>query len=198
VGKCPFSTLQCSMPHVSHCWKPSPLQAFWGEGLLNPPSLAGLFIYSLRGEVPSPLSGGVWHTGKGPFSFLQSSGHPALFATVLFQLLVYYSGFFSGVGVSLSRRLCWFIPGLAVGVPWAAYLLTCWSASPKHVRSWCLAAWEPFLFLRISWCGEVMCGLRVWRCQSFASFWWFFLPGVSPVSQQDFYFKEHMLSASSF
>jgi hypothetical protein len=34
-------------------------------------------------------------------------------------------------------------------------------------------------------------------CQSFASSWWFFLPNVSPESQQDFCFTEIILSASS-
>jgi hypothetical protein len=27
--------------------------------------------------------------------------------------------------VSLSRGLCWFIPGVAVGIPCVTYLLTC-------------------------------------------------------------------------
>jgi hypothetical protein len=42
-----------------------------------------------------------------------------------------------------------------------------------------------------------MCGLEVQGFQNFAASWWFFLPGVAPASQQDFYFKEHMLAASS-
>jgi hypothetical protein len=42
-----------------------------------------------------------------------------------------------------------------------------------------------------------MCGLGVWMCWSFASSWWFFLSGVSLASQENFYFKEHTLSASS-
>jgi hypothetical protein len=41
--------------------------------------------------------------------------------------------FFCMAGVSLSRGLCWVIPGVAVGKLCAAYLLTCWSASPKQV-----------------------------------------------------------------
>jgi hypothetical protein len=42
-----------------------------------------------------------------------------------------------------------------------------------------------------------VCRLGVQRCWNFGSSLWFFLPGVSPASQQDFYFKELMLSASS-
>jgi hypothetical protein len=65
-------------------------------------------------------------TSDCPFFHLQRSGHLALFATCLFVVVVYYSvwGFilcFPWVGVSLSRRLCWSGPGLAVGaVPHAA------------------------------------------------------------------------------
>jgi hypothetical protein len=36
--------------------------------------------------------------------------------------------FFAGHGVGLSRGICCFIPGVAVGIPCAIYLLTCWSA----------------------------------------------------------------------
>jgi hypothetical protein len=78
-----------------------------------------------------------------------------------------------------------FCTGVAIGIPRATYLLICWSASPKQGRSLCLVAWEPFWFLHIMQCGEAICGLGVWGCCSFASSWWFFLPGVSPVSQQD-------------
>jgi hypothetical protein len=73
----------------------------------------------------------------------------------------------------------------------------CWSASPKQVGSWHLVVQEPSWFLRISWCGEAMYGLEVQGYRSFASSWWFFLPGVSLATQQDFYFMELMLSASS-
>jgi hypothetical protein len=56
------------------------------------------------------------HMGECPSPTLWSSGCPALFAMCLFffHLYVYYSGFFflfPWVGVSLSRGLCWFVPG---------------------------------------------------------------------------------------
>jgi hypothetical protein len=54
--------------------------------------------------------------------------------------------FFCRVGVSLFRGLCWVIPGVAVGILRATYLLTCWSVSPKQVWSWHLAVWEPSCF----------------------------------------------------
>jgi hypothetical protein len=34
--------------------------------------------------------------------------------------------------VSLSRGLCWFIPEVALEIPYATYLLTCSSTSPKQ------------------------------------------------------------------
>jgi hypothetical protein len=61
------------------------------------------------------------------------SEHPALSAVCLFQLLVYYSVFLGGAGVSLSRGLSWIIPGVAVGIQHVTDLLTCWSAFPKQV-----------------------------------------------------------------
>jgi hypothetical protein len=75
---------------------------------------------------------------------------------------------------------------LSQGVLGAAYLLTWWSASPKQVRSWRLAAQQPSWFLCLTWPGDTMRGLEVWRCQSFASSWWYFLPGGSPACLQEF------------
>jgi hypothetical protein len=93
--------------------------------------------------------------------------HPTPLLCVLFKFLVYYSifFFFSGPEVSLSRELCWFIPGVVMWVPHATYLLTCWSASPKQVWSHRLVAQEPSCFLSVTWCGDAG-GLG---CQSFAS-----------------------------
>jgi hypothetical protein len=48
----------------------------------------------------------------------------------------------------------------------------------------------------LMWRGDPMCGLGVWRCWSFASSWLFFLPGVAPVSLQEFTLGS-TLSASS-
>jgi hypothetical protein len=59
-GAFPMTVTVVSFPHSK--------LAGWGVPLL--PSSAGLFVYSSVGECPSPT--------------LQSSGHPALFATCLF------------------------------------------------------------------------------------------------------------------
>jgi hypothetical protein len=80
-----------------------------------------------------------------------------------FQFLVYYGVFcfVCGVGVSLSRGLCWFIPGVTVGISHDAYLFTWWSASPKQVWSQCLVAWELSCFLSVMWCGEALFRMAV-------------------------------------
>jgi hypothetical protein len=81
--------------------------------------------------------------------------------------------FFCGARVSLSRGICWFIPGVAMGIPRAAYLVTCWSASPKQVWNRYLST-EALLFSQCN----VTWGSFVWAvnsgCQSFDSSWWFF------------------------
>jgi hypothetical protein len=158
---------------------PSSNVAGWGPPLL--PSLASLFIYSLCEGVPLP------------FSLELRAPHPLCYMSFFFQLLVYYSiffPFFPGQG-----SVC---PGgytdLSQGVPRATYLVNWWS--PKQGRSWCLVAWEPSWFICLMWWGAAVHRLGVWRCWSFASSWWFFLPGVSPASLQGFSLGS-MLSACS-
>jgi hypothetical protein len=127
--------------------------------------------------------------GRCPSPTVRSSGCPTLFAKCLFfffscffiiQFVFFFFSFFPG-----WESIC---PGgyadLFQGVPHATFLLTWWS--PKQGRSLCLAVREPSWFLHLTWRGDAMHGLRVWRCWSFASSWWFFLPGVSPVSLQEF------------
>jgi hypothetical protein len=111
-----------------------------------------LFTESSRGDQLLALPPLLWCT--------QCTLPPLL--CVPFQFFVIYLFiYFCGAGVSLSRRLCWFILGVAVGIPRTAYLLTCCSASPKRVWSWRLAAWESSCFLSVMWWGEALCGLGV-------------------------------------
>jgi hypothetical protein len=59
-------------------------------------SLAGLFIYSLHGEVPlphSPAEHATWGRAPPPFSGAQYTP-PSLLHVLLFQLLIWYSVFF--------------------------------------------------------------------------------------------------------
>jgi hypothetical protein len=118
-----------------------------------------------------------------------SLGAPCPSAMCPFQFCIYYPGFvlfFCGVGVSLFRGLCWFIPRVAVGAPHAAYLLTCWSVSPKQIWSQHLAVQEPSCFLSGTWHGDPLCGLGVQAVRFLLLLGGFFLPSVAPVSQQDF------------
>jgi hypothetical protein len=111
-----------------------------------------------------------------PSPQLRRSGHPALFAPCLIcsYCLLFRFFFFPWMGVGLSRGLCWSGPGLSVGVPRAAYL-TLWSESSQAV--WALLSGSPsaLLVLRLTWSGDAICRLEVWRSQSFASSRWFFL-----------------------
>jgi hypothetical protein len=132
-----------------------------------------------------------------PFPHSPELQAPCPFRYMSFSVPCFLFSFFPGVGVRLSRGLCWFIPEVSVGTLCAIYLLTCWSASPQQVRSQHLKAREPSWFPHILWHWEDMYGLGAWGCWSFASSWWFFLPGVSLASQQDFCFMELTLSASS-
>jgi hypothetical protein len=131
---------------------------------------------------------------------LVCSEHSVLSAACPFQFLFYYSAFFCffcRAGVSLSRELYWFIPGVAVGIPLAAYLLNCWSASPKQVWIRCLAAWEPSCFLSVTWCREALYRLGGQGLRVLPLLGGFFLPRVAIVSQQDFWLTELTLSAFS-
>jgi hypothetical protein len=100
-----------------------------GRGLPLLPCLASLFIYSSCEPVSLPQSLEL----RAPCTLCYMS--------FFFQLFVYY-----------SVCLVYFPPGrrsvfpedyadLSQGVLRTAYLHTWWS--PKQVRNWCLAAWEP-------------------------------------------------------
>jgi hypothetical protein len=73
-----------------------------------------------------------------------------------------------------------------VGIPSAARLLTCWSASPKQVRSQHLVSREPAWFLSVLWRGEALCGLGMEGVRVLFLLGGFFLSSVTPVSQPDF------------
>jgi hypothetical protein len=104
-----------------------------GEVLPLLPSPARLFIYSLSGESPSPLSGALGTL-------------PSLLSVFFFQLLVYYSDcflplFFPGWGQSVQgTMLIYFVLLSSAGG-------LCLS---KQSGSWHLAVWEPFGFLHLT------------------------------------------------
>jgi hypothetical protein len=145
------ATLWHSVPEVRHFYKPSPLHTCCGASPQPPSPQACLFTV---------------YVGKCPSPFLWSSGRPAIFGTCLFSVacLLFsifcccYFYFLWDRGGSVQGAMM-FYPRCGCGSTTAAYLITCWSVSPKQVRSQCLVAWELSCFLCISWRGEAMCGL---------------------------------------
>jgi hypothetical protein len=96
-GACPSSAAVTSLPLSKHT----------GEGGTTP-TFSIWLVYLQWGHAPPPLSGA------------QSAQPSLLCVFFVFQLLAYYSGFlfvclfvyfFPWAGVSLSRGLCWFVPG---------------------------------------------------------------------------------------
>jgi hypothetical protein len=126
--------------------------------------------------LPSP-AGLLWGISPSPLFGAQDSLPSLLhyFFVVLAYYSVFFFSFFPGWG-----SVC---PGgyadLAQGCLWE-YCVPL--SSPCGLRlpkpSGCchlVAAREPSWFLCLTWSGDAMCRLEVWRSQSFASSWWFFL-----------------------
>jgi hypothetical protein len=111
-------------------------------------------------DSPPPL----WH-----------SGSPTFFSTCLFccYCSLLSSSFFPHVGFGLSRGLCWSGPGLSVEyhIPLSS---PCGLHLPKPSGHWRLAARGPSWFLHLTWSGDALRRLELWRSQSFASSQWFF------------------------
>jgi hypothetical protein len=167
-------------------------------------SIEGLFqatAYYLPDVSPSAFSGIIywkfmWRWScPTPFSSVLRPPCPICCVFLFCSLLILF--FSHGVGVSLSRELCWFIPGVAMGILRASYLLTCWSASPKQVWNHCLLVREPSCFLSVTWHIETLYGLGVQGVRVLILLGGFFLPSVAPASQTNFWSMELMLSASA-
>jgi hypothetical protein len=135
------------------------LKTCWGEPP-NLPTLAGLFIYSLCRCLPLPISPEL----KAPC--------PLCYMSFSVPCLLFSFFFFCRAGINLSRGLCWFTPGVAVGVLCATHLLTCWSAPPKQAMSQCLSAQEPSWLLRVLWHAVAMCVLEFCLIGSFSCQVW--------------------------
>jgi hypothetical protein len=161
----PPSTTLTSFP-APGCWvrAPAPTRA-------SPARPACLF--TVPGRIPFPQS------------LALSVSHPLSCVSLLFLLLISQFLFFSpGGGRSVQQAmLIW--PRLVCGstmVPWSS---PC-PRLPKPSGHGRLAAWGPSLFLHLTWSGDSLHWLEVWRGQSFVSSQWFCLQSVSPVSLQDF------------
>jgi hypothetical protein len=82
VGRCLSPTLQWSVPHFSHCCRPSPLQAHWGRWH-HTHLLWSACLFTVR----------VW--SALPQSPELRAPCPLCYVSFFFQLLVYYSIWFS-------------------------------------------------------------------------------------------------------
>jgi hypothetical protein len=172
-GKCVFHPLLRNFPPTAAftsfpapgCWVCAPAPA--GASLARP----GLFIYS---------------SGKDstPRLFIAQDSPPSL-PHVFIVLIAYYSVlFFPRVGVDLSRGYADLAQGCLY--KYCIPLSSPCSCLPKlSGRGW-LAAWGPSSFLPLTWSGDSLCRLEVWRGQSFASSQWPCLPGVSAAFLQNF------------
>jgi hypothetical protein len=191
------------------------LQAFpllvFGHVLQPLPSPAGLFIYSSHGKwgfppllwsfpptatfisFPAP---GCWVCAASPaFSswLVRDFPSPPSVLRVLCPpsmcLFCCYCLLFSFFSLGWGSVCPGGYADLAQGCLWEYRVLLsspCGLCLPKS--SGCcrlVVAQEPSWFLHLTWSGDDMLRLEVWRSQRFAS-WWFFLPGVSPASLQDF------------
>jgi hypothetical protein len=112
-----------------------------------------------------------------PLPPLQCRGHPTLFAMCLFccYCLLFSFSFFPWVGVDCPGGYA----DLAQGCLWeycVPLISPCGPCLPKPSGCWRLVAvLEPSWFLCLTWSGDTMHRLVVWRSQSFASSGWFFL-----------------------
>jgi hypothetical protein len=75
---------------------------------------------------------------------------------------------------------------VAVGMLHATYLLTCWSAFPKQIWSWRLAAQEPSVFSMQCSMVKLCTGLGFRILLIPGGFFLFLLPSVAPDSQEVF------------
>jgi hypothetical protein len=111
---------------------------------------------------------------------------------VSFQLLVYRSvfGFVFCRGVSLPKRLCWFVPGVAGGIPHDTWCSPVWHAKclPSRFGAsvWQQQQQQLTCFLSVTWHGEVFHRLGVQSVKLLILLFALFLPSVAPASQQDF------------
>jgi hypothetical protein len=162
-------------------------------GVFLPPPLSQAFPLLVAGCMPGShwsLSSlpGLFFTVPGRIPFPQSSAHsaphPLSCVSLLFLLLITQFLFFPRVKVGLSRRLCWSDLELSVGVSRTTKLTL--SASYQTVWVQATGGLGALLISLLTWIGDALCRLEVWRGQSFVSSWWFCLQGVSPVFLQDF------------
>jgi hypothetical protein len=152
---------------LSHSW-------LLGASLLLPEPLGPgpACLFAVLGGIPLPP---LW-----------CSGCPTLFAMCLYccYYLLFSFSFFPRWRSVCSGSYA----DLAQGCLWEYLILLSSPCLHLPKLSGCrqLVAWGPSWFLCLTWSGDSLRRLEVWRGPSFASSRWFFLQDMSPVSLQDF------------
>jgi hypothetical protein len=111
-----------------------------------------------------------------PASLVLRVPHPFCYVSLFLLLLITQFLFFSlGGGRSVQgAMLIW--PRIICGSTMLSLSSPCGPCLPKPSGCRCLAvAWGPSWFLHLTWSGDALRRLEVWRGQSFASSWWFCL-----------------------
>jgi hypothetical protein len=111
-----------------------------------------------------------------PPSLVLRVPHPLCYLSFLLLLLIIQFFFLFSLGGDWSVQRAMLIwPSVICGS--TAYCLAHLVVHlPKWSGRWCLVvAWEPSWFLCLTWSGDAMCRLEVWRNQIFASSRWCFL-----------------------
>jgi hypothetical protein len=126
---------------------------YWKFALSSAP-----FFSSLSSAVafwPSTFPGFLYWK----FPLVQCAQSTSLLCCIFLfsSLFIIQFFYFCRAGVSLSRVLCLYIRGIAVGIPHAAYLLICWYASLKQGWSWRLVA-PPVSPCNVEWRSLVWAG----------------------------------------
>jgi hypothetical protein len=146
------------------------------EVFLPPPLLQALPLLVAGHMLPLLPSPAILFVRDFPSPHLLCSGFLALFATCLFCCYWLFSfSFFPGWGLVCPGGYADLAQGclceyhVPLSSPWGP-------CHPKPSGCWHLAAaWEPSWFLCLTWSGDALHRLEVWRSHSFASSRWFFL-----------------------
>jgi hypothetical protein len=142
-------------------------------GVFLPPPLLQAFPLMVAWCAAAPAFSSWLVMWNFPSLLLRCSGYPPSLLHVFFVFIAYYSGFFSffplggglvcpGDYADLSQDFLWEyrVPLSSLSGPCFPKLSGC-----CHLAS----AWEASWFLHLTWSGDAMCRLEVWRSQSFAS-----------------------------
>jgi hypothetical protein len=170
-GSSPLSCVVFLLPPLSEAF---PLLVAGCMPLLPPEPLRPTLLFYLQ----------FWVRIIFPQSLALRAPHPLSHVSLFLLLITQFLFFSPGGGQSVQgAMLLW--PRVVCGSTAVPLSSPCLHL-PKLSGCGRVAAWWPSWFLCLTWSGDALSWLEVWRGQSFASSWWFCLQGVSPASLQDF------------